>query len=118
MEKDFTQPVLQPIRPNLWKLIHPWRFRCWIVAAGFETDLDSVPRLPGFYIMLKNRTVAGAVIHDFLLKQGYPRAFCDRVFVDAMRAEGVPFYYRWPIYWGVAAFSWLRNRKKKTENPA
>jgi len=75
-----------------------------VVPTGFITDLDSVPRVPLFYAMLKGFTVRAATIHDYLYKTQRGKAFADNMFLAAMYDEGIPAFRRYPIYWGVSMF--------------
>jgi hypothetical protein len=88
-----------------------------VVPAGFETDLASVPRLIVIYELWGNRCHREAVIHDYLYRQdSVPQASklqADRVFLEAMRVRGNPFYIRWFMFAGVAAFAWMSYHRKK-----
>ncbi len=73
------------------------------VPVGFLTDFASVPRLPFAYLFFGDRAHAAAVVHDWLCRIDYPMcritwAAAAVVFLEAMKAEGVPFYQRWPMY--------------------
>lgn len=104
---------LQHLSGGSWKVVkdYPYAIRInsllivrGIIPAGFICDLDSVPRLPIVYQWLKNRTVIGAVIHDWLCHIGVLKEVADQAFLIAMKMEGVRYRYRWPIYWGVKYF--------------
>lgn len=82
------------------------------VPAGFVTDLDSVPRIPGIYAMFKGHTVNAAVIHDWLYERGKGKVVADRTFLVAMEHEGLPIWRRWPIYLAVAIFGWFIYKEK------
>lgn len=71
------------------------------MPEGFETDLDSIPRLGFIHAALKGRTVGAAVLHDYLLSIGISTGDADRVFARILVAEGVPARYRIPILIGV-----------------
>ena len=75
--------------------------KCITVPAGFTTDLDSVPRIPFGYWLLKDRSKRPPVIHDWLYYAQMGRAYADRVFLDAMRDAGLSAAVRYPIYWAV-----------------
>lgn len=75
-----------------------------IVPAGFRTDLDSVPRLPFAYWLLKGRSKRPAIVHDWLFYSQSGRAYADGVFLDAMADTGVPMWQRYPIYLAVRSF--------------
>lgn len=76
------------------------------VPAGFTTDFDSVPRLPLIYMLLKGRARRAAVPHDWGYHQQLGRVVIDAIMFDAMRDDGVPWYYRLPIFVGVRCFGW------------
>jgi hypothetical protein len=77
------------------------------VPAGYSTDLDSVPRIPVAYAWLKGRATKSAVVHDWLYYNKYDRKKADKIFLNAMKDEGVAAWRRWPIYSAVRAFGWL-----------
>lgn len=77
------------------------------VPAGYSTDLDSVPRIPIAYAWLKGRATKAAVIHDWLYYNKHNRKQADRIFLEAMKDEGVASWRRVPIYLAVRAFGWL-----------
>jgi hypothetical protein len=76
------------------------------VPQGFETDLDSVPRLPLSYALVKGRAFKSAILHDYLYHVGYPREFADDVMFGGMVAEEVHPAARTAIYAGVRAGGW------------
>ena len=79
----------------------------YTVPAGFSTDLDSVPRIPLVYAYLKGRATKAAVIHDWLYHNKHPRKAADKVFLAAMKDEGIGMVRRNAIYRGVRLFGWL-----------
>jgi len=87
------------------------------VPAGFETDLASVPRIIVIYELWGNRAHREAVIHDYLYRiDSIPQATklqADRVFLEAMRVMGKPFYVRWFMFAGVVAFAWMSYHRRK-----
>jgi hypothetical protein len=92
--------------------------KTFTVPALFETDLDSVPRLPLAYWLVKGRAFKSAILHDFLYHEGYPREFCDDVMYGAMVAEGVPEHFRGLIYAGVRAGGWAAYNKHRERDAA
>lgn len=85
-------PATPPGAPD-WRIL--------IVPAGFETDLASVPRLPGAYLLFAGRARRSAILHDWLYDQRHPRAWADAVFRAAMAAENVAPLTRWAMWAGV-----------------
>lgn len=70
------------------------------VPTGFITDFASVPRLPLAYMLTGDTAHASAVVHDYLVDIA-PWDLAAKVFKEAMAAEGVPWWRRWPMYWAV-----------------
>ena len=75
--------------------------RVVVVPGGFATDLASVPRLPGAYLLLAGRARRSAVLHDCLYEQRFPREWADAVFRAAMDEEHVDPLARWAMWAGV-----------------
>lgn len=88
------------------------------VPAGFETDLDSVPRLPLAYWLMKGRAFKSAVLHDYLYYVGYPREFADDVMFGAMVSEGVCDATRRAIYAGLRVGGWAAYNKHREREAA
>lgn len=57
------------------------------VPAGFATDLASVPRLPGAYLLFGNKARRAAILHDWLYANHWPREWADSMFYAAMANE-------------------------------
>ena len=76
------------------------------IPAGFEFDLDSVPRLPLVYLLFKGRSgLRAPCLHDFLYREQPPattRLEADLAYWDAMRSFGVP------LVWAVFHFLGVR----------
>jgi hypothetical protein len=74
----------------------------FVVPAGFQTDLASVPRLPVIYLLTGDTSSAAAVVHDWLYSSHVvPRAMADAVLKEASQATGVPGWRRWLMWAGV-----------------
>jgi len=50
------------------------------------------------------------VVHDWLYYNKHDRKEADKIFLEAMKSEGVPAWRRLPIYSAVRAFGWLAYR--------
>jgi Protein of unknown function (DUF1353) len=92
---------------------HPFRYqsdlaaRQFTVPVGFYTDFASVPRLGILYAMLGDRAHQPAVIHDWLYYAAITtRQMADDVLMEAMAMMGLPWYQRYPIWWGVRIGGW------------
>jgi hypothetical protein len=96
--------------------------RLIVVPAGFETDGASVPRpLWWLYPPLGGDYDRAAVVHDYLYREAerlegddhghLSRAEADRIFWEAMGAEGFRWSGRVVIYSGVRAGGWAAWRR-------
>lgn len=95
------QLLLEPVEAGDW-IVHGGTFGAYATTAdgvthaiqipeGFRTDLASVPRfLPLAYAMFGGRGRKAAVLHDYLCRQGFDRAFADDVFWGALVIEEGP----------------------------
>lgn len=73
------------------------------IAAGFETDFASVPRIPFAHFLTGDTAHASAVVHDYLVRIELPQKRITwnqaaRVFDEAMKAEGVPGWRRFLMF--------------------
>ena len=113
---SFTRLNLRHTGASEWTLVKDFRFfapgKTWVVPEGFKTDLDSVPRVPVVYALFKGRTTKAAVIHDWMYVTNKGKFLADKTFLEAMKAEGLPWYHRWPIYIAVTLFGWPIYRRK------
>lgn len=98
-------------RPDYWLVIAPL---IWddgqhqiTVPAMFETDLASIPRRFRKIFNRNGKSRRAAVLHDWLYAgQCLSRAEADRLFLDAMEADGVSWAHRWSMYCAVRAAGW------------
>lgn len=104
-----NEPRLQPVGvSDEWVLCDPFYVRIdngdagdaplsLCVPKGFSTDLASVPRLPGTYLLFAGKARRSAILHDYLYELRYPRQWADAVFRAAMVHEVGPVsrYLMW-----------------------
>lgn len=99
---DFTvrfigEPGISPRgRGDEWVMLTDWYIQAESVEgelltlkvpAGFTTDLASVPRIPGAYLLFGNKARRAAILHDWLYSEHWPREWADSVFYRAMANE-------------------------------
>jgi hypothetical protein len=104
---------------------HPFRYqsdlaaRVFTVPVGFFTDFASVPRLGMVYAMLGDRAHQPAVVHDWLYYAAITtREMADNVLLEAMIVLDLPFWQRYPIFWGVRIGGWAAwNDHRKVGDP-
>lgn len=82
-----------------------------VVPAGFTTDLCTLPRLARPFIATSGKAAKPALLHDYLLVSGDPRAL--PVFREALVVAGVSRFTRWIM---VAAV-WLWAKMSSTGCP-
>lgn len=98
-------PILRPLPGGGWVLMADWTYQDITVPAGFITDLDSVPRIPGIYALFKGWARASALLHDWLYKTGQlARKLADKLLYEVALWEKVPVKYAKPIYIAVRCF--------------
>ena len=115
MKAQFLTPLRAERLPGkYWKLVEPLVYYSALLDAtltapvGFVSDMASVPRLPVAYWLFGGKADAPAVIHDRCYRFGdISRADADKVFCEAMKAEGKWFTTRWPMTAAVMAFGGL-----------
>lgn len=114
--KGFPQPVLQPIKgkKDFWIYVEDYNYDGHFIPKGFPTDLDSIPRIPFIYAILKGEARASAGIHDWHYATGIlPRAEIDLIFYEHMLLEGVHPKKAKAIYLAVKYFGKKHYDKKR-----
>lgn len=91
------EPGISPRgRGDDWVMLTDWTFRAQsvegelltlTVPAGFITDLASVPRIPGAYLLFGNKARRAAIMHDWLYTRKFDREWADSAFYHAMAHE-------------------------------
>lgn len=109
-----SSPVLRVgDQPDEWILDAPLVYvtsagDALVVPRDFVTDLASIPRVLYSVIPVNGRHRSASILHDWLYEtQPFPRAVCDRLFLNAMADSGVRFSQRWAMYLGVRVGGWL-----------
>jgi hypothetical protein len=93
---------------NYWMLLSELAYysalleKVIMVPKGFVCDMASVPKLPLLYWFFGATANGPAVLHDWLYRVGLvTRLLADRVFNEAMAADGKWAITRWPMTAGV-----------------
>lgn len=115
-----TMPATRRIPgKDLWVYTKGWRYTAkdgttYKIPAGFVTDLDSIPRIPIIYAILKGRSVAGFGLHDWLYRKdsGVSRKKADDLMREVAKWEGTRNRYIKPIYLAVRLLGASRYQKK------
>lgn len=86
------------------------------VKAGTLTDFASIPRAL-WNIYPPARFAGPATVHDELYtKQTCTRLEADRVFLEALKVDGVPYMRRYAFYWALRAAGWKAWNDHRKEN--
>lgn len=108
-----------------WQLIKPLKYESDLVGKvlevpfGFSTDFASVPRESVIaWGLFGGRAIRPAVVHDWLVRDRvYRREKCDSIFLEAMKADGVPIHKAMPMYLAVSAYTASGLWKKDFDKP-
>jgi hypothetical protein len=80
-----------------------------VVPAAFVTDFASVPRLPFAYVLTGDTGHASATLHDYLVRERVvSRTKADKIFREALIAEGEPKWRAWAMYVAVSSNTLLK----------
>lgn len=117
----FKSPLqVEKIGKNKWRLLAPLVYegsQKYIVPAGFETDFASVPRLAWWFCAPASGNHAKpAVLHDYLCETYDNQPHTDRIFLEAMQANGVGWFKRTVMFNFVRAYQAAKGkyfRKRK-----
>lgn len=104
-----------------WMLLEPFSaaitrddgYSVLTVPAGFITDLASVPRLPGMFLLFGGKGRNAAVLHDYLYNErSSSREYADAVFFKAM-AHDEGMFTRVAMWLGVRVGGWPIWQRRK-----
>jgi hypothetical protein len=110
--------------------------RLWIVSAGFETDLASIPRIPVVWFLWGDRVHREGALHDFAYRQDsyyfiidddgslikvdvqISRSDADDLLKEAIESQSKshdaqPWWISKPIWAGVRVGGWYAYHKMK-----
>jgi hypothetical protein len=93
---------VEKIGKRQWKLLEDFRF----VPAGFVTNGASVPRILWWFLDPATEAFEAAVIHDWALSVSAPKPHL--LFLNTLKIHRVPWYKRYPAYWGVVVYDKLK----------
>jgi hypothetical protein len=124
-----TRPLLELCDDDKWevmrefpvKVIHDDGSAIWVhVPIGFRTDLASVPRIPGAFMLFGDRAKRAGIVHDYLYSTGSDREYADEVFLACMRHEVGDSVSRRVMWLGVRLFGgmfWKPGKGAPTKHP-
>lgn len=115
--------IVKSVDATKWQIVTPFFFyfdennkeEGVTVPEGFITDFASIPRIFWSILAPTGLYTKAAVVHDFLYskenKSDFERKFCDRMFLEGMRALNVGRITRYTMYLGVRCFGFFRFKK-------
>ena len=112
MGEYLTPLKAENLKGKWWRLTEPLifcsEFGTIETPAGFVTDFASVPRVPLAYWLFGSRANRPATTHDDIYRSGrFPRSLADKIFREAMAADGYLMPTRWTMFSSVRLFGWL-----------
>lgn len=79
----------------------------FIIPVLFKTDLASVPYGLQWLFKPNGKYTRSAILHDYMYSlRTLKRSYCDKIFLKAMKSDGVNFMTRWLFYFAVRCFGW------------
>ena len=100
-----TELETRVVSENKFKLLKPLKYNSAlslltiIVPEGFITNFAS-------FVLVKFGEKS-STLHDYLYySRLFDRTKCDKIFLEALKTEGVGFTRRWACYLGVRAWGW------------
>lgn len=89
------------------------------VPIGFVTDGASVPRIFWMLFPPVGRYFLAAALHDWLLVNNHPWMKANKIFLQALKEQGVPWWARYPMYYATVIWKGLvtgyRSIKRRIE---
>ena len=116
-----ADPEVRITGKNEWELLNEFPCEIWRegqtpqiikVHRGFVTDLASVPRLPGAYMLFGGKARRSAILHDWLYSLGWDRQDADAIFKAGIENEASGFT-AWMMWLGVRVGGGFVYRDKK-----
>lgn len=104
-----TTLKVEKIGTNRWRLLEPLVYEgseeLIKVPEGFETDFASVPRIAWRICPpVAGNHAEPAVVHDYLCETSNDQPATDKIFLEAMKANGVGWLTRTVIYLAVMLY--------------
>jgi len=113
-----------------WEVLSPLMYysntrrKRYIVPAGTQTDLASVPRLPLVFWLMGRRGDAAGILHDHLYGEGMrlnqieSRGEADDVFYEALLDSGVNRGLAYMMFTAVRAAGWRFYKRGDSNAPS
>jgi hypothetical protein len=112
MAKFLDPLIVEEISDSIFQTTTIFRYQSDLIGLItvpplFYTDFASVPRLGIIYALLGDRAHEPAVVHDWLYFSAITtRKISDDVLMEAMQVMNLPWWQRYPIFWGVRIGGW------------
>lgn len=97
-----------------WVLISPLVYdgsKKYVVPKGFETDGASIPRIAWWFCHpMDGNHAKPSVLHDYLCETSYNQPHTDKIFLEAMEANGVGWLKRTVMFNSVRLYQILKGK--------
>ena len=93
-------------------LVYQDKENTYIIPAGFNTDLTTIPKPLDKWIKPDNKKYQReAILHDYLYCLEIGKVKSDLIYYKAMKTNKVPLRYRVPFFLAVFCFGWFYYKK-------
>ena len=106
--KEIDVTIILPANSRDWPLyvlLNDLEFFGYVVPKGFVSDGATVPRIAWALLPPVHEYFPSAVLHDWMIEQGFPRKLSDQVFRDSMIELGVNKYRARIMYAAVRSYA-------------
>ncbi len=108
-----------PEKKDFWELLTPLRFYSAVAKqefeapTGFQTDFGTVPHWPVIYLLFGGVGDKEAALHDYLYSGLIGRSKADRIYREALIANGQTRWKAWFMWAGVRLGGWRHYEQKE-----
>ena len=119
-----SELIVKKMGDKRWELVEELRYqplqgRLIVVPIGFQTNFASVPRIPIAFLLAGDTAQKSATVHDYLysgIEGGFSRKRADAILLQAMKEEGLWWWRRSLMWFGVRLFGSFFFEKPKKWN--
>ena len=122
MNKFTEELVVKKIGDQVYELVEPLVYENEVMVVQvnpkFDFDAISIPKVMWSLVdsPFTGKAVRAAVLHDALYASEYfDREICDKLFLEAMKSDGVSYIKRMAMYNAVRMFGWTVWKGHKRE---
>lgn len=93
------------VSENKFKLLKPLKYNSALSLLPIVVPKDFITNFASFILVKFGEK--SSTLHDYMYDAKlFDRAKCDKIFLEALKSEGVGFARRWACYLGVRVAGW------------